>query len=66
MSGLYVPLNPIAMDALRILARRDRRRPQEQAAVILEGLLLRDDREGKEIGGSEDDVRIRKGASLET
>lgn len=35
MKLLYVPLNPSELQALQTIARAERRRPQEQAAVLL-------------------------------
>ena len=39
MRLLYVPINQEAMDRLRALALEERRRPQDQAAVLLESVL---------------------------
>jgi hypothetical protein len=36
---LYVPVQPDTLDRLREIARRERRRPQDQAALILERAL---------------------------
>lgn len=39
MKQLYVPLNPDEFEALKALARTERRRPQDQAAAMLAPLL---------------------------
>jgi len=39
--AIYVPLSPEAKAALREIAQRERRSPQDQAAVILERALRR-------------------------
>ena len=36
---LFVPIKDDTLTALRALARRERRRPQEQAAVLIERAL---------------------------
>jgi hypothetical protein len=36
---LYVPLKELAMERLRTIAERERRRPRDQAAVLLERAL---------------------------
>jgi len=36
---LFVPLTDAALKELRVVARRERRRPQEQAAVLIERAL---------------------------
>jgi hypothetical protein len=40
MRLLYVPINQEAMDRLRALAFQEHRRPQDQAAVLLEIALV--------------------------
>jgi hypothetical protein len=39
---LYVPTEPETLERLRQLAARERRRPQDQAALILERALQED------------------------
>ena len=39
MRAIYVPLPESALDRLRQVARRERRRPKDTAALILEGAL---------------------------
>ena len=39
MRGLYVPADSAILERLRELARQERRRPQDQAALILERAL---------------------------
>ena len=43
MGLLYIPLEREMRDRLNALARRERRRPQDQAAVLLERALRDDD-----------------------
>jgi len=40
MLRITVPLQPDEMDALIILAQRERRDPRDQAAVLIRGMLI--------------------------
>jgi hypothetical protein len=52
MKLLFVPLDPAELDALQTVARAERRRPQEQAAVLL-GEALAQRRNTPALGGSD-------------